>query len=650
MDKRLMQGGNVTPFPASGNPEAMVPLTTDGTATTEAVPAVLSKQPVDEERLREWTLILSKYKAGKAKLEQRVTEAERWWKLRNEYEEQKITDRHKGLRSGSAWLHSTIVSKHADAAESYPQPNIRAREQSDEVEAWALTQIIPCILEQNHFEDTYDAVMWQKLKTGTGIYKVVWDASKLNGMGDITINRVNLLNLFWEPGIENIQDSRMVFHTETVDKDVLRENYPNIEFEENQMQSVIVPKKMPTDDFVSDDNKVVVIDAYYKKAGKLHYCKYVGTTVLYATENEADKAERGLYDHGLYPFVFDTLYPVEGSPAGYGYIDIGANPQTRIDLMNTAMLRNTLAACTPRYFERSDGSINEEEFLDLENTIIHVNGNLGEDSIRVVDTPTIGAYYSNYLDSTIHELRETASNNETANGGAPASVTSASGIAALQEMAGKTSRSATAQSYRSYTDVVNLVIELVRQFYDLPRQFRITGEMGRQKYIQFSNEGMQPQYQGSMGGVDMGYRLPVYDIKVEPQKKNRYSQLAQNELAKELFGMGLFAPQNVDQALMVLGMMDFDGKDDLMQKIAQQGTMYQKLMQYQALAMQMAMQFRPDIVPQLSADITGEQGGGPVGLPQTGGGIGDANGDGATEHPFVEKAREQAQAAVGGGM
>lgn len=557
--------------------------------------------PIGLQQIEEWTRILSKYKSGKTRLDTRVKDAERWWKLHSEFPEEKVLDNQKkGFASTSAWLHNVIVSKHADALEAYPSPNILPREESDKVEAWALTHIVPVILKQNNFEETYDQNVWQKFKTGSGVYKVFWDQNKLNGLGDIGITRVDLLNLFWEPGINDIQDSKYVFHTEQRDKELLVEEYP--ELKDKPLSSVITPSKMPTDDNVSDEGKVVVIDVYYKKRGAVHYAKFVGGELLYATENdttvyrkeispasmmpvEYTRAEQGLYEHGEYPFVFDTLYPIEGSPAGYGYIDVCANPQTRIDRLNDAILKNALSNCTPRYFERVDGAINEEEFLNLDNAIIHVTGNLGEDSIRPVTGTGLSGNYINVLDGMINELRETSGNTETSTGSSTNGVTAASALAALQEAAGKGSRAATISTYRCYERIINQVIELIRQFYNMPRQFRITGNMGVQRFISFQNQFMQPQWQGMMGDQDLGYRTPIYDIEVVAEKKSSYTKIANNELALQLYKLGFFNPAMYDQALMALGMMDFDKKDELMQQVASNGMMF---MQRQML-MQMSM-------------------------------------------------------------
>ena len=118
------------------------------------------------------------------------------------------------------------------------------------------------------------------------------------------------------------------------------------------------------------------------------------------------------------------------------------------------------------------------------------------------------------------------------------------------------------------------MIELIRQFYDVPRQFRITGDMGAMEFIRFSNALMKPQWQGEYGGVDLGYRLPVYDIDIVPEKRSTYSRLAQNEMALGFFRSGLFDPRLADQAAACVDMMDFEGKGTVMEGIVKRGKIY----------------------------------------------------------------------------
>ena len=523
------------------------------------------------EQLNKLNSTLGRYKSAKQKLEKRVIQAENWWKLRNSFEEKRslFTPADAGFHSTTGWLHNVIVNKHADAIDSFPAPVILPREPGDKKEAEILSEIIPCVLEQNRFEEVYSNVCWQKLKTGTGVYKVIWDQSKLNGLGDISITRVDLLNLFWEPGITDIQRSKYVFHTQLEDREKLEKMYPEYKgkFTGHSAQGTVRPSKFRTDDPVTDTDKVCVVECYWKEKinGRqiLSYVKYCGDQVLYETNGES------LYDHGLYPFVFDVLFPVEGSPCGYGYIDLCSNSQTSIDLLSTAFVRNAMVGSMPRYFSRIDGAVNEDEFLDVTKPIIHVNGNLGEDSLKSVSFSGLPTNALQVLDRMIDELRQTSGNTETATGKVSSGVTAASAIVALQEASGKGSRDSIRGTYRAFQDIVSMCIELQRQFYDLPRKYRILGSSrAGMQFTVFSNEGLKPQPVFNEYGVDLGLRLPVFDIKVEAQKKDAYSRLSQNELAIQFYRLGFFVPENAAPALMCMEMMDFENKDRIMAAVA----------------------------------------------------------------------------------
>ena len=625
---------------------------------TGMVPEQMKPAAIGEEQLKQFVEHLQKYKAGKTHTEQRILASENWWKLRNTLEEKKDgATNGDGFQSRSGWLHNVIVSKHADAVEAYPEPNILPREASDKGEAKMLTAIIPCVLEQNHFEQIYSDVMWQKLKTGTGVYKVTWDSSKLNGLGDISITRVNLLNLYWEPGITDIQNSRYLFHTELHDKELLKQAYPQLE--DRLKGNTFISTKFLYDDTVSDADKATVVDVYYHKIvnGKkiLHYCKFVEDVVLYATENDTQTAtdlmgkvkpspaEAGLYGHGLYPYIFDALYPIEGSPCGYGFVDLCRNPQTEIDILKTAFVKNARVGAVPRYFSRIDGNVNEEQFLDLEQALVKVSGNVDEATLRRIEHNTLDGNYIAMLDRTIDELRETSGNTEASTGAASSGVTAASAIAALQEASGKGSRDATLAAYRAYGKIVELTIELIRQFYDMPRQFRILGQYGMEQYITYTNERLVAQPQAGIN--DVGMRLPVFDIKVSAQRKNAYTKVSQNELALQLFQLGFFNPQMADMAIMCLEVMDFDGKDEIMQKVARNGLLQQKLMMY----MQKALQFAPPEMKQKVAnDISMTLGGKPISVPEDP--VKMANADNVSgvekkEHAIVENARDKSNNA-----
>lgn len=530
---------------------------------------------IGTDQIRAAAETLKKYKQGKQNLEQRIIENEQWWKLRH----WDSLDTSSEVKPTSAWVFNSIANKHAVAMDNFPSPNILPREESDKQEAKMLSSIIPVILDQTDFEEVYDNAWTYKLKAGTGVYSVVWDQSKHNGLGDISIRQVDLLNLFWEPGIKDIQNSRNFFHVELRDNDLLEAEYPQLKGNTGDSSTV---SKYNYDDTVDTQNKSAVIDWYYKKRmnGRvvLHYCKFVGETLLYASENEAQYAENGWYHHGQYPFVFDPMFRVEGSPCGFGYIDVGKSAQEYIDRGNQAIMENMLANAKPRFFIRGDGAVNEKEFADTSKTMVHVDGNLGQDSLMPIQGKTLNHIYVQVVKDKIDELKETTGNRDVSNGGTTGGVTAASGMAAMMEAGAKLDRDGSKASYRAFRRIINMVIEDIRQFYDAPRAFRIIGDNGAQEFVSYSNAGIMPQSQGTEMGVDLGYRLPQFDIEVSASKASPYSRLSQNELALQFFTAGFFNPQLADQALATLEMMDFDRKDFIMQRIAQNAMQYQQSM------------------------------------------------------------------------
>lgn len=540
------------------------------------------------EQIREANNTLQKYKQGKANLEQRIIDNEQWYKLRHW---ECMRDKKQQVQPTSAWLFNSLANKHADAMDNFPSPNILPREEGDKGEAEMLSSIIPVILEQNDFEETYDNVQDYRLKSGTGVYGIFWDNEKMNGLGDISILKADLINLFWEPGITDIQRSRHLFHVELADNDLLEQEYPQLRGKLSS--SSIDLSKYVYDDTVDTSTKSAVVDWYYKKRQNgrnvLHYCKYVNDVVLFATENDPEMAERGWYDHGQYPFVFDPLFSMEGTPCGFGYIDVGKDTQAYIDRANQAIMQNMLANAKPRHFIRSDGSVNEAEYADTTKDFIHVDGSLGQDSILPVQGKPLNNVYIEVLHDKIDELKETTGNRDISTGGTTSGVTAASAIAAMQEAGSKLSRDNNKASYRAFRKVVLMVIELIRQFYDLPRCFRIIGENGTARFVEYSNANLRPQMQGIEMGVDMGYRLPLFDVEITAQKASPYSKMSQNELALQFFGAGFFNPQMSDQALACLEMMDFDRKQGIMQRIAQNGMMYKAAM------MMMQQQMAPGV-------------------------------------------------------
>ena len=617
------------------------------------------KPKIDSKAVTKASEILRKYKEGKARLEQKIIANEEFWKLRQwNY----MNDGNADYKPATAWLWSCIQSRYSDAMDSYPTCNFQPRQSDDKAEAIKLSAIVPVILEQNRYEDVYSDVVWYTLKHGGSIQGVFWDGSKHNGLGDVAVKKIDFINFFWEPGITDIQESQNIFNTELVANDILEQRYPQCVGKLGG--KTITLAKYLYDDNVDTSDKSVVVDWYYHTYvnGKktLQYVKYVNDVVLYATENEIiapekvtidpetgipltiplDKplAEKGLYDHGLYPFVTMALYPVEGSICGYGITDIGRDTQIQIDQLNKAIVDNAMEGASPRYFVRDDGTINLEEYNDKSKKFVRVEGNIGEENLRPIDYKQLDSIYVNFLTQKIEELKYVTSNQDVNNGVAPSGVTAASAIAALQESQGKNARSTNKTFHRAFRDVCYQMVELIRQFYDVPRTFRINPDGMQEQFVPYSNVGLKPQQQMTMG-MDMGLRLPEFDIDVTSEKANPYKKMEINELALSFYNAGFFNPQMTDQALACLGMMDFNKKDEVMQKISENGTLTEMLLMYQQMALQFATKLSPELGQQVANQIL-SQGGQPI--PQKMG-VEAETSEGSTEHPYVERARNEAR-------
>lgn len=425
--------------PGTGNPFAgrsgQVPAAQD-VQGRQAPREEQAAQPIGPKQLSEATQVLLKYKSGKAALDRRIVENEHWYRLHRDTEDGNFAD--------SGWMFNSLANKHADAMDNYPEPNVLPRARDDADTAKELSSILPVALDQNDYEQVYSDAWWYKLKHGTAVKGVFWNGAKDGGLGDIDLRLVDLLNLYWEPGITDIQASRNVFHVELVDNEVILEQWP---FAKNHLGQGLTAQRYQYDESIDTSDKSLVVDWYYKRRGVLHYCKYVGECVLYASENDAQYAERGYYDHGKYPFVFDVLFPMAGSPAGFGMIDVMQSAQAAIDRLDKAIVRNADIASRVRYFARDTGSVNETEFADLDKDFVHCAGDVGEDSLRQIVVNPLADIYATILNNKISELKETSGNRDYSQGATTSGVTAASAIAALQEAGSKLSRDMLKSAY-----------------------------------------------------------------------------------------------------------------------------------------------------------------------------------------------------------
>lgn len=529
-----------------------------------------------------------KYAKGKKSLDEKATANQKWWRGRHWSE---IKKDNKSLEDAekptSAWLFNSIINKHADMMDNFPKPNVLPRSRDSQMDAEKLGKIVPVVLEQNGYQTTYSRKAYDYISDGTAITGVFWDNAKNDGMGDVAIRQIDIHNIFWKHGIEDIQESPEVFTVAAVDNDELVKMYPQMEGKVGNDKTTV---KYEADDSTDDSSMSEVVDWYYKvveyedvvidESGTtlprpktiLHYCKYCNGEVLYSSENEG--LENGFYQHGKFPFVFQVMFPIKDYPAGFGYIDVMKEPQKYIDVLDQLLADNAFKVGTERYFVRRSLGLNVDDFSDYSKPFVEFDGNL-DDAIKTIETPTIPAFVLQYQTNKIEELKETSGNRDFSQGTTSGGVTAASAIAALQEAGSKLSRDMIRAAHNAFTEECYLVIELIRQFYTEPRVFRIDDGKGGYEFVDYDNANIAAET--SADGILKS--KPIFDLQVTAEKKSPFSRAAQNEMAKELYSMGLFNPDMAEPALVCLDMMDFEGKDEIKKKVQDNSILMGKVQQ-----------------------------------------------------------------------
>jgi hypothetical protein len=208
--------------------------------------------------------------------------------------------------------------------------------------------------------------------------------------------------------------------------------------------------------------------------------------------------------------------------------------------------------------------------MDLDRRIVEVEGDIEEEKLRQIRIDTFDQGLLTLKKLKIDELKETTGNRDVSQGSLSGGITAATAIKALQEAGNKNARDVIAASNRAYIGVVQLIIELIRQFYSDARTFRITRENGYE-FLQYNNAGILEKEVLEANGASY-MRKPVFDVAVRARVANPLTQEAANEFAMALYDKGAFSPERRQQTLIMLEMMDFDGIGKVKQMVREGST------------------------------------------------------------------------------
>lgn len=512
---------------------------------------------VSKEFLTQARDAFTRYKADKEMLSARIRENMAFYKTAYD---KLYDDVENKTRPATAFILSAVENKYADYLDNFPQANFLAREEGDEETARLLSKIMPSQLDVSGLRRAYKQNARQKLICGTGIYGVFWSGAEKN----IHIRRLDVMSVFCDMNVDDIQESRFLFVVSAVDNERLKKMYPKY--------SDMFDGDVTMDGY--EEQKEMngcseIVDCYYKTLdGKLQLLKFCNDVVIDSTEGMPGY-ENGLYKHGKFPVVFDVMYPEAKGPFGFSTVDIVKNPQRYIDILDGAILKNALLASHPKWIVKKSADVNVEQLTNMKNEVVEAQ-QINEENIRKIEIATVAQNVMEHRQTKIEELKEVSANRDFAQGGTTGGVTAAQAITALQEAGNKTSRALINDSYDAYKEIVMLTIELMREFFDRDRVYRITGSDGKSEYRSFSQSNLTvaKPITDALGFVKYSeYKDISFDIDIVPQRQNTFQKESQNQLFMQLWTSGFFAPGNLDASLIALKNMNFDGKEALVQDL-----------------------------------------------------------------------------------
>jgi len=461
-------------------------------------------------------------------------------------------------------LFSTLESLLADVMDNYPRVQILSEEAKDDGIAEGLERVLNNVLRKRCYRSTYREKARHALKKGVSVQEVYWDTTLCGGLGDINISAWDIKHFLFDPACENIQDGRAVFKFGFYHKDWFDKYYPGAIL---KMKSDRYSRDMSINPVSTADEEWMMIEYWYKTLDaegrdRVHMAKLAGGVLL--EHSEKSKPE-GMYAHGLYPFIVEPLYRLDGSPIGLGIIDIFKNLQQYADKLDQIILKNTLMSGKMKMLINKNADVDEDAMLDWSKEVVTA-ARIDDGAVRWFQTAPLNPYVLAHMNGKLNAIKEESGQNQFVRGDTTQGVTAASAILALQKAGSKRSRMIIDQMYDGFSELIRMMIALIRENYTEARIFRMDDKNGAYD-LSFSGDLLNYAYDKDLKSPIMKdgkkqNRYLDFEVMVEVEKNTPYQTLYLNEMAISLLKAGII---NQDEAF---SMMSFDGKEKIGAMIA----------------------------------------------------------------------------------
>lgn len=484
-------------------------------------------------------------------------------------------------------LRSTLVNCIADQMDNMPEARM-IPERSDLVRvADDLTDITGHVMERNEYERLHRERVEDFFVTGTSVTQIVWDDDMQGtgeSRGDVALLRWPIESFYWDPVCDDIQDGRAVYKASWKPQSWFAEHYPDTAPYVGTGPYESTVSKPDTMYRIGGDEDVVLLLEYWyrtydakKRRYAVHMALVAGNALLECSERDYPK---GLYSHGLYPFVLDVYTRIEGSPVGNGIMWEFGNMQRYVNRYAQYIDANARAASKMRLLVRKDADINNNDLMDWNVNVIE-GKNIDDMAVRWFQSSPLSGLVNVQMRQFQDDIKMDSGQNQFTRGEGGSGVTAASAITALQEAGGKTARMRTASLHAGFKRIAEQVLWLISQFYDKERRIILRGleaQTGTEREVAISTSRIYGENGKKAGSLPP----PPYTVRIQVQRRNPMRIQAENEMLLQMYAMA--AQGGTPIPLPVIAqMLHFDGKDKIMPMLQQAD---QTAQQMQMLAQQ----------------------------------------------------------------
>lgn len=451
-------------------------------------------------------------------------------------------------------INSTIENLQADLMDNYPMAIIQPESPQDR----EASEIINALVRQNHdsmgYIKEYRDVCHDILTGGYGVQEVGYDPLANHGLGGAFIRYVDNHTILFDPQTCRMQEGRAVFKISPRTIVWLEQRYPDKvgKFQQDEF-SLEEDEELKYDKTKS----VLMLEYWFKEwdesaeRWKVHMCLLAGHQLL---EDSRTEKPDGYFSVGDYPFVISRLFTRKNTCLGYGIPDLFGQMQKYSDKLDSIAMKNAAMSSHNKLLVTTMSGFDVDDLRDWSKEV-HYGENLN--GITWFSNPPLPQYTVQAPSMIRQTIKEESGANDFSRGNTASGVTAASAIAALQEMSSKRSRMIAMQLHEAFKDAVRYEIEFEREYNVLPREVQLTID-GQQTTATFESAVMERT-------SDLGNDVPIeFVVSIKVQRENKWAIATQNELILQMVQLGILQPAQAVE------LMEFEGKEEMLNKVAQQ--------------------------------------------------------------------------------